>query len=108
MAPVRRSGEFPQPSVRVVMQRWTAAPDIGELTTSFPLISSGRAAYCYTSAPKRSVPQMPPPGLQETGPKDAAAPAAGGDVGREAGTAEACCADLPPLPLQTLKAALTV
>lgn len=90
------------------MQRWTAAPDIGELTTSFPLISSGRAAYCYTSAPKRSVPQMPPPGLQETGPKDAAAPAAGGDVGREAGTAEACCADLPPLPLQTLKAALTV
>ena len=32
---------------------------------------------------------MPPPGLQETGPKDAAAPAAGGDVGREAGTAEA-------------------
>ena len=51
---------------------------------------------------------MPPPGLQETGSKDAAAPAAGGDVGREAGTAEACCADLPPLPLQTLKAALTV
>lgn len=105
LAPLRRTGEFPKPNVRVMISCIERAADwtFGAPTISFPFSLLGQAL-----APGSSVSEGPHLRADDR-VKDAAASAAsagageGGSRGREPGSTEACGFDArcPPCNLQT-------